>query len=151
MTELNGWYHEWYANGWFPAVWFATADEEHLTEEERRPLALVPFDHEVARKRQPPEHEHEEALARLFRRKPQPVVEAPQPVAKTQQLQDEAAKVAAKKAAEQAETDAYWALHLYEQLLLKEAERLAQEAIAKARARQEEEEAFIVMAIAMLQ
>jgi hypothetical protein len=66
-------------------------------------------------------------------------------------LQDEAAKVAAKKAAEQAETDAYWALHLYEQLLIQEAERLAQEAIAKARMRQEEEEAFIVMAIAMLQ
>lgn len=35
VTE--GWFYSpWYVKGYFPPVWFAPADEEHLTPEERR-------------------------------------------------------------------------------------------------------------------
>lgn len=40
MAASQGWYEQWFANGWFPAVWFAPGDESHLTPEEtetRRP------------------------------------------------------------------------------------------------------------------
>lgn len=34
MAANTGWYGDWYATGWFPSVWFAPADESHLTPEE---------------------------------------------------------------------------------------------------------------------
>ncbi len=37
MAAESGWFPTWYAGSWFPSVWFAPADEEHLTPEEQRP------------------------------------------------------------------------------------------------------------------
>lgn len=31
MAADEGWFAQWFAGGWFPSVWFAPADEEHLT------------------------------------------------------------------------------------------------------------------------
>ena len=31
MAANEGWYSDWYATGWFPSVWFAPGDAEHLT------------------------------------------------------------------------------------------------------------------------
>jgi hypothetical protein len=36
----EGWFSDWYANGWFPSVWFAPGDESHLTEEELQPVVV---------------------------------------------------------------------------------------------------------------
>ena len=37
MATEQGWYYEWFANNWFPPVWFAPSDEEDVPLEERRP------------------------------------------------------------------------------------------------------------------
>ena len=37
MATEQGWYYEWFANNWFPEVWFAPSDEEDVPLEERRP------------------------------------------------------------------------------------------------------------------
>ncbi len=37
MAIEQGWYYEWFANNWFPPVWFAPSDEEDVPLEERRP------------------------------------------------------------------------------------------------------------------
>ena len=37
MALEQGWYYEWFANNWFPPVWFAPSDEEDVPLEERRP------------------------------------------------------------------------------------------------------------------
>ena len=30
MATEPGWFYQWFVDGWFPPVWFAPADEEHL-------------------------------------------------------------------------------------------------------------------------
>lgn len=35
MAAESGWFYQWFADGWFPSVWFAPADDEHLAPEER--------------------------------------------------------------------------------------------------------------------
>lgn len=50
MAVEPGWFYQWYADGWFPPVWFAPADDEHLTPPERattggarrRPIKALP-------------------------------------------------------------------------------------------------------------
>ena len=37
MATEQGWYYEWFANNWFPSVWFAPSDEEDVPPDERRP------------------------------------------------------------------------------------------------------------------
>ena len=37
MATEQGWYYEWFANNWFPPVWFAPSDEEDVPLAERRP------------------------------------------------------------------------------------------------------------------
>jgi hypothetical protein len=39
MAANEGWFGDWFANGWFPAVWFAPSDESHLLPEETAPSA----------------------------------------------------------------------------------------------------------------
>ena len=34
MATNEGWYSEWFANGWFPSVWFAPADESAVPVEQ---------------------------------------------------------------------------------------------------------------------
>lgn len=35
MAVEPGWFYQWYADNWFPPVWFAPADDEHLVPTER--------------------------------------------------------------------------------------------------------------------
>ncbi len=37
MAATEGWYAEWFANGWFPSVWFAPADETAVPPEQLQP------------------------------------------------------------------------------------------------------------------
>lgn len=37
MATEPGWYYEWFANNWFPPVWFAPSDDEDVPLAERRP------------------------------------------------------------------------------------------------------------------
>ena len=36
MALEQGWYYDWFANNWFPPVWFAPSDEEDVPPGERR-------------------------------------------------------------------------------------------------------------------
>jgi hypothetical protein len=36
MAANEGWYSQWFANGWFPSVWFAPGDESGVPVEELR-------------------------------------------------------------------------------------------------------------------
>jgi hypothetical protein len=42
MVANQGWYSDWYSTGWFPSVWFAPADESHLTPTEIRRVRRSP-------------------------------------------------------------------------------------------------------------
>jgi hypothetical protein len=55
----NGWYSDWYANGWYPSVWFAPADESGVPPDELTPPLIEaeltlqkPRKHYVRRKKQ---------------------------------------------------------------------------------------------------
>jgi len=37
MPIEQGWFYQWFADGWFPPVWFAPADESAVPPEELRP------------------------------------------------------------------------------------------------------------------
>lgn len=37
MATEPGWFYEWFANNWFPPVWFAPSDDEDVPLAERRP------------------------------------------------------------------------------------------------------------------
>ena len=36
MATEPGWFYQWFADGWFPPVWFAPADAEHEPEPPKR-------------------------------------------------------------------------------------------------------------------
>ena len=36
MATKPGWFGLWFADGYFPSVWFAPGDDTHLTPDERR-------------------------------------------------------------------------------------------------------------------
>lgn len=36
MATEPGWFYQWFADGWFPPVWFAPADEEQVEPEPTR-------------------------------------------------------------------------------------------------------------------
>ena len=158
----DGFFPEWFASSYFPPVWFAPADDEHLTEEERRPLALVPFDHEVSRKRTPPDSE--ESLARLFRRERLPAAdEVKAERVKLGILPPDQLKIAKERdvvsrklqqTLEQAQSDKaaidqalLWELHTYEALLAAEYQKLLEQGIKQEKARIEEEDVAFVLAV----
>ena len=37
MAINDGWFYDWFKNGWFPSVWFAPGDESGIPDDELRP------------------------------------------------------------------------------------------------------------------
>ncbi len=42
MATEPGWFYQWFADSWFPPVWFAPSDEEDVPVEERRGVGGTP-------------------------------------------------------------------------------------------------------------
>ena len=94
MAANEGWYQQWFANGWFPSVWFAPGDESHLLPEEIRsaPDGVAPDKNSKRGSQSEPteeEKKHEEDRARyakhIYSKDPEqanPVVDSVRPVRK---------------------------------------------------------------------